>query len=107
MSDMPRPFVLWRQALAQVVQQARPAHGQRLLVQGCLLQNAQGVRASIDFRVVDRGLRNTKQRVDLRHQHLECAACAQNLNKHLWLIFHQGAGNFLPAALRGQRLKLA
>ncbi|MOA20020.1 hypothetical protein D3C78_1404360 [compost metagenome] len=59
----------------------------------------------IDFRVMGGWLRYAKQRVDLGHQNLECAACAQNLNKYLWLIFHQGAGNFLPAALRGQRFK--
>ncbi|MNH35140.1 hypothetical protein D3C77_784130 [compost metagenome] len=30
--NVSRPFILWRQSLAQVVQQARPAHGEWLFV---------------------------------------------------------------------------
>ncbi|MOA20019.1 hypothetical protein D3C78_1404350 [compost metagenome] len=74
--NVSRPFFLWRQALAQVVQQARPAHGQWLFMYCGLLQHAQGMCACIDFRVVGGWLRYAKQRVDFGHQHLECVACA-------------------------------
>ncbi|MNG17572.1 hypothetical protein D3C84_1015670 [compost metagenome] len=60
MGNVSRPFFLWRQAFAQVMQQARPTHGQRLFVLCCLLQHAQGMCACIDFRVVGRWLRYAK-----------------------------------------------
>ena len=46
------PFFLGRQSFAQVMQQAGPAHGQRLFVQRRLLQHAQGMHARVDFRVM-------------------------------------------------------
>ncbi|MOA45134.1 hypothetical protein D3C78_1675010 [compost metagenome] len=72
-----------------------------------LLQHAQGVGASVDFRVVALGLRDAKQCVNFRHQLFKGTACAQHLDKHLWLVFHQGAGDFFPATLRRKRLQFA
>ncbi len=77
------------QALAQVVQQAGPAHAQRLLVQGSLFQHAQGVHAGVNFRVVSCGLRHAEQRIHLRHQGFQRVAVTQYLDKYLGLIFHQ------------------
>ncbi len=68
MGDMPWPLLGRRQALADIVQQAGPAHAQRLLVLGTLLQHAEYVHAGVDLRVVRGWLRHAEQGVDLRQQ---------------------------------------
>ncbi|MNR11143.1 hypothetical protein D3C85_1274310 [compost metagenome] len=103
--NVPWPFIFRRQPFAQVMQQAGPAHGQRLFVLRGLFQHAQGMHARIDFRVMSLRLRHAEQSVDFRHQLLERAACSQHFNKYLRLIFHQCAGNLFPAAFRCQRLQ--
>ncbi|MNI31158.1 hypothetical protein D3C73_850330 [compost metagenome] len=105
--NMPGPFFFRCQAFAEVVQQAGPAHGQRLFVQRGLFQHAQGMYACVDFRMVGLRLRYAEQCVDLRHQHLECAASTQHFNEYLRLVFHQGAGDLFPAPLRRQCFQFA
>ena len=105
MGDVARPFFLRRQAFAQVMQQAGPAHGEWLLVACGLFQRAQCVRARVDFRMMGLWLRHAEQGIDFWHQFFESAAGPQYFNEHLWLIFHQGTGDFFPDAFRGQRLQ--
>ncbi|MNE05856.1 hypothetical protein D3C80_984300 [compost metagenome] len=100
--DVPRPFLRVGQPLAQVVQQAGPAHGQRLVVLGALAQGHQHVLAGVDLRVMQGRLRHAEQRLHLRQQLLQGAAIAQHLDEHLRARFHQRAGDFLPDALGGQ-----
>ena len=88
------------------MQQAGPAHGQRLGVGGALLQNHQHMHAAVDLRVMQGGLRHAEQRIDFRQQFGQGAAVAQHLDKYIGTRFHQGAGDFLPAALGGQCLQL-
>ncbi|MNP52683.1 hypothetical protein D3C76_1470930 [compost metagenome] len=107
MGNVPWPFFFWCQAFAQVMQQTGPAYRQGLFVQRGLFQHAQGVYAGVDLRVVSLWLRHTEQGVNFGHQHLECAACLQHFNEHLRLVFHQRAGDLLPAPLRRQGFKLA
>ncbi|MNF11058.1 hypothetical protein D3C80_2121730 [compost metagenome] len=63
---MSRPVGHRRQALADIVQQAGPAHRQRLPVFGALTQHAEYVRAGVDFRVMGGWLRYAEQGVDFR-----------------------------------------
>lgn len=106
MANVPWPLLLGCQAFAQVVEQAGPAHAEGLLMQRGLQQNAEGVRAGVYLRVVDRGLRYAEQCVDFGHQHRQRAAVAQYLDKDLGLILHQGARYLFPAAFGRQGLKL-
>ena len=59
-SDMPRPLILGRQAFTDVMQQAGPAHVQRLVVLRALVQHPEHMHAGIDFRVVCLRLRHTE-----------------------------------------------
>ncbi|MOA07968.1 hypothetical protein D3C78_1277000 [compost metagenome] len=74
--DMAGPVLRVGQPLAQVVQQARPAHGQRLVVLGALAQGHQHVLAGVDLRVMQGRLRYAEQRLYLRQQLLQGAAIA-------------------------------
>nr|VVN23364.1 hypothetical protein PS652_04447 [Pseudomonas fluorescens] len=106
-SDMSWPFFFRGKAFAQVMQQTGPAHAQGLLVQGGLFEHREGVDTAVDLRVMGLRLWHAEQRIELWHQLLEGAAIAQHLDEYLRLIFHQRPGDFLPAALGGQRLQLA
>ena len=100
--DMPGPLAPGRQAFADIVQQAGPAHGQGLLVFGALAQDTEYVQAGIDFRVMGGRLGHAEQRIDFRQQRLERTAVAQDLNEHIRTRLQQRAGDFLPAALGGE-----
>ncbi|MNC46684.1 hypothetical protein D3C75_957110 [compost metagenome] len=76
MSDVSWPLLRVGQPLAQIVQQARPAHGQRLVVLGALAQGHQHVLAGVDLRVMQGRLRYAEQRLYLRQQLLQGAAIA-------------------------------
>ncbi|MNZ75431.1 hypothetical protein D3C78_939080 [compost metagenome] len=102
-----RPFLAARAALAEVVHQAGPAHRQRLVVFRALAQYVEDVHAGIHFRMVRSRLRYAEQRIDFRQQHRQRATVAQHLEEHVRTRFHQRAGDFLPAALGGERFELA
>jgi len=75
-SNMLRQLIHRCQALAQVMQQAGPAYGQWLFMQGSLFQHAEGVHAGVYFRVMDLGLRHAKQCIDFGHQGFQGCAVA-------------------------------
>ena len=105
--DVAWPFGRRRTALAQVMQQAGPAHAQRLLMPGALLQHHQAVHAGVHLGVMGCRLRDAEQGIEFRQQLGQGAAVAQHLDEHIGARLHQRAGNFLPAAFRGERAQFA
>ena len=87
--DVAWPFGRRRTALAQVMQQAGPAHAQRLFMPGALLQHHQAVHAGVHLGVMGCRLRDAEQGIEFRQQLGQSAAVAQHLDEHIGARLHQ------------------
>ena len=96
-----------RVGLAEVVQQAGPAHRQRLAARGGGVDDQQHVLAGVDLGVVLRGLRHAEQAVELGQDHCQRAAIAQHADHARGARFHQPARELLPHAFGDQVVDLA
>ena len=105
--DVARPLGRRRGALAQVVPQAGPAHGQRGVQCRGTVQHHHQVHASVDLGVVLRPLRHAPQAVHLGQQALQCAASTQHVEHAAGARRHQAAREFLPHPFRHQGIDLA
>jgi hypothetical protein len=93
--------------LAEVVEQAGEAPGQRQAGGGGLVEHQQQVRAGVDLGVVGRRLGHAEQAIHLGQQAGQGAAVAQHLDHPRRAGFHQAAGELLPHPLGHQRVHLA
>ena len=107
MADVPRPFGLWRCALAQVVAQAGKAHFNRSLQLRRHVQHHHEVHAGVYLGVVLGALRHAPESGDFGQQFVQCTALAQHLEHARRLLRHQAAREFLPDALGHQCINLA
>ena len=102
MADMARQQRGRRGGLTQVMHQTSPAHVQRCCYCGGLLQHHHQVHTRVNFRVVFSALRHTPQGIDIRQQHLQSTACAQNIHHARGVRLHQTGRQFSPHPLRHQ-----
>lgn len=76
---MARQIGSWRHALAEVVQQHRPANGQRAETLRRLIDDEQHMRAGIHLRMALSTLRYAEKCVEFRQQPRQSTALAQDL----------------------------
>ena len=100
--DVARQHIGRGGALAQVVHECRPAHGQRGLQPGALVEHHHHMHAGVDFGVVLGPLGDAPEPVEFGQQHLQGAAFAQHLEHARGFAGHQAAGQLLPDALGHQ-----
>lgn len=102
-----RQGMRWRVALAEVVQQAGPAHRERLARGGGVVDHHQHVLAGVDLGVVLLGLGHAEQAVEFGQQACECAAGAQHADQARGARLHEPACELLPDAFGDQVVDLA
>ena len=106
-ADVPGQHGRRRGALAEVMQQRRPARRQGCGQARRHVDHQQHVDAGVDLRVMVRALRHAPQAVQFGQQARQRAALAQHGEQARRCRLHQPARQFLPDPLGHQRIDLA